>query len=412
MIRARYFQMKGRSKVKTISLTSLLLVLGLAVTAPLQGQLKRPPLPNPYHSSSSRNRPEVVNRPDGAELKLPQGFKIQTYSEGFQKPRFMVEGPSHEILISDSIRDGAVYVLLDKDGDFRAETKTTLIDGLNRPYGLAFWNDYLYIAETTSLKRYKYDTHSMTVSTPGEEVVSMQDFDRGHWTRTVLFDREGEKMYLTIGSASNVSTGEDPRRASIQRFNPDGSNPEIFASGLRNSVGLRWYPGTETLWVTVEERDQLGDDLVPDYFTSVRPGGFYGWPYAYLGPNEDPRNQGLRPDLVQQTLTPDIFLGAHVAVLDLIFYNGKQFPEKYHGGAFLAFHGSWNRAKRTGYSVMFVPFREGKPLTGPQDFLTGFMLDPDNTEVWGRPVGLFEMQDGSILVSEDGGNKIWRIYYD
>jgi glucose/arabinose dehydrogenase len=251
----------------------------------------------------------------------------------------------------------------------------------------------------------------MEVSGKGEEVVPMPDFGQGHWTRTVLFDRAGQKMYLTIGSGSNVSSGEDPRRAAINRYNPDGSGHEIYATGLRNVIGLRWYPGTDALWAAVQERDGLGDDLVPDYLTRVQQGGFYGWPYAYIGPNEEPRNKGQRPDLVAKTLTPDVTLGSHVAVLDMLFYTGKQFPRDYQGGAFLALHGSWNRSKRVGYSVVFIPFKNGAPQSPPKDFLTGFMLDPDKREVWGRPVGLLLMPDGSLLVSDDGGNKIWRVSY-
>lgn len=372
--------------------------------------LQHPPLPPPFHSPSVNNFPQVIARPAGASLKVPPGFKLDVYAEGFARPRFMAEGPNRELLLSDSARDnGAVYILFDKDGDFKVESTQKILEGLDRPYGLTFWKDYLYVAETTSLKRYKY--HDMTPAVPGEEVVSLKDFGKGHWTRTVLFDRAGRKMYLTVGSESNVSTGDDPRRAAINRYNADGTGHEIFASGVRNVIGLRWYPGTDTLWAAVQERDGLGDDLVPDYFTAVREGGFYGWPYAYIGTNEDPRNAGLRPDLVQKTIVPDVLLGSHVAVLDMIFYTGKQFPPDYQGGAFLALHGSWNRSKRVGYSVVFIPFQDGKPVAGPRDFLTGFVLDPEKREVWGRPVGLFQMQDGSLLMSDDGGNQVWRISY-
>ena len=281
---------------------------------------------------------------------------------------------------------------------------------MDRPYGLAFWKDYLYVAETTSLKRFRYDRKSMSAG-PGEEVVSMKNFGAGHWTSTILFDRKGEKMYLAIGSRSNVSAGEPPMRAAINRFNPDGSGHEIHAAGTRNPIGLRWYPGADTLWAAVQERDALGDDLVPDFFTSIRQGGFYGWPFAYIGPNEDPRRKGERPDLVKKTLVPDVPLQSHVAVLDCLFYTGRQFPAEYHGGAFLAFHGSWNRAKRIGYSVAFVPFKDGKPAGPARDFLTGWVLAPDKREVWGRPVGLLQLPDGSLLVSDDGGNKTWRVAY-
>ena len=367
-------------------------------------QVNRIKLPEPYHTASVNNAPKVIARPDGARLALPPGFHIDVYAEGFQRPRFMVLGPSNELLVSDSTLNGSVYVLAGKE-------RKKILEGLDRPYGLAFWKDYLYVAETTSLKRYKYDPQARAVSGKGEELVPMPDFAKGHWTRTVLFDRKGEKMYLAVGSGSNFSTGEDPRRASINRYNPDGTGHEIFASGVRNTIGLRWYPGTDTLWAAVQERDGLGDDLVPDYFTAIQPGGFYGWPYAYIGPNEDPRNKDLRPDLVKKTLIPDVSLGAHVAVLDFIFYTGRQFPRQYQGGALLALHGSWNRAQRVGYSVVWAPFKNGKPAGDPQDFLTGFMASPDQREVWGRPVGLLQMPDGSILVTDDGGNKIWRISY-
>ncbi len=382
-----------------------LFVFVLLAGAAALAQINPTKLPEPFHSPAANNRPEVVARPAGARLVLPAGFQIEAYAEGFARPRFLLLGPSQELLISDSNNRprGAVYVLVKNE-------RRKLIDGLDRPYGLALWEDYLYVAETTSLKRYKYDPKSMTVGA-GEEVVPMPDFGGGHWTRTVLFDRRGEKMYLTIGSGSNVATGEDPRRAAINRYNPDGSGHEIYATGLRNVIGLRWYPGSEDLWAATQERDGLGDDLVPDYFTKVRQGGFYGWPYAYVGPNEEPRNQGQRTDLVAKTVVPDVLLGAHVAVLDCLFYSGGMFPQKYRGGALLALHGSSNRAKRIGYSVVFVPFRDGKPTAGPEDFLTGFMLDPDKREVWGRPVGLMELPDGSLLVSDDGGNKIWRVSY-
>ena len=374
-------------------------------------QVEHPKLPEPFQTPSANNAPHVIPRPEEAKLILPKGFQIKVYAEGFERPRFMLQGPSHEILLSDSSEAGSVYVLQDKDGDFKAESKQKLLTGLDRPYGLACWKDYLYVAEATSLKRYKYDSRGLKVDGKGEEVVSLKPHGKGHWTRTVLFDSKGEKMYLTVGSASNVDAGEDPVRAAIHRYNPDGSGHEIIASGVRNAIGLLWYPGTETLWAAVQERDGLGDDLVPDYFTTITPGGFYGWPYAYIGPHEDPRRKGEKPDFVKKTIVPDVLLGSHVAVLDALFYTGRQFPKEYHGGAFLAFHGSWNRSQRVGYSVNFIPFKNGKPVSGPRDFLIGFLLDPGKREVWGRPVGLLQLPGGSLLVSDDGGNKIWRISY-
>jgi glucose/arabinose dehydrogenase len=317
----------------------------------------------------------------------------------------MLLGPSNEILITDSTQKGAVYVLTNN-----GKNRKALIEGLDRPYGMAFWKEFLYVAEPTSVKRYKYNRKAMTVGA-GEQIVSMPDFAKGHWTRSILFDRKGTKFYLGVGSESNVASGEHEQRAAINRYNPDGSGHEIFAAGTRNPIGMHWYPGTDDLWAAVQERDLIGDDLVPDFFIRVRQGGFYGWPYAYIGPNEDPRNKGKRSDLVQKTIVPDVVLGPHVAVLDFTFYTGKQFPAEYRGGAFLAFHGSWNRSQRIGYSVVFVPFKGGKPAGEPRDFMTGWMLSPDQREVWGRPVAVLQLQDGSLLVSDDGGKKIWRISY-
>jgi glucose/arabinose dehydrogenase len=368
-------------------------------------------LPPPFHTPSATNRPQVIDRPDGAQLRVPQGFSVEEYASGFNKPRIMLYTPTGEILVTESEPNGTVTVLYDKNNDFKADKeRKVLIKGLDRPYGMAFWKDYLYVAETTSLKRYKYDAKALSVG-KGEEIVNMADFGKGHWTRSLTFDSKGEKFFLGIGSESNVSPGEPERRAAISRCNPDGSGCELFATGTRNPTSIYLYPGTDVLWASVQERDGLGDDLVPDYFTHIQQGGFYGWPYAYFGPHEDPRNKGQKPDLVKKTITPDVSLGAHTAVIDWKFYTGKQFPAKYQGGAFLALHGSWNRSQRVGQSVAFVPFKDGKPSGPLESFLTGWMLDPGKREVWGRPTGVMVMKDGSLLVSDDGGNKIWRISY-
>ncbi len=368
-------------------------------------------LPPPFHSPSVQNGPQVIARPEGAQLRVPQGFQIAEFASGFDKPRIMLYTPTGEILVSESVENGKVTVISDKDNDNKSDSqRKALIEGLDRPYGMAFWKDYLYVAETTSLKRYKYDAKAVSVG-KGEEIVPMQEFGKGHWTRSLAFDPKGEKLYLGIGSASNVDAGEPERRAAILRCNPDGTACELFATGTRNPTSIYFQPGTNTLWASIQERDRLGDDLVPDYFTSIKQGGFYGWPYAYFGPNEDPRNKGKAPELVKKTIVPDVSLGAHVAVIDWKFYTGSQFPAKYRNGAFLALHGSWNRADRVGQSVAFVPFKDGKPAGPPEAFLTGWMLGPDKREVWGRPTGIMIMKDGSLLVSDDGGNKIWRISY-
>jgi len=380
-----------------------------ATVASAQVQQQEAKLPPPYATPTVTNPPKVVNRPDGAQLQVPNGFQIDEYATGFETPRFMLTAPGGEIILSDSSA-GAVYVLVDKNKSYKNPERKKILVGLDRPYGLAIWKDYLYVGERTSLKRYKYDAKNLTAG-QGQELASYKDFTGGHWTRSLLFDSKGEKLYVGLGSGSNVNTGEDPQRAAINRYNPDGTGHEIYASGTRNPIGIHWYPGTDTLWAAVQERDALGDDLVPDYFTHIQQGGFYGWPYAYSGPHEEPRHKGEKPDLVAKTIPGDILLQSHVAVLDFLFYTGKQFPAEYQGGAFLALHGSWNRSKRVGYAVAFVPFKNAKPSGAVRDFMTGWMISPDSKEVWGRPVAIMQLPDGSILVSDDGGKKIWRISY-
>ena len=387
---------------------TLLGVALLLATSALFFAADSPKLPPPYATKAVNNRARVIPQPAGAKLTVPAGFHTQVWAEDFDTPRFMMLGPSNEILLSDSANPpgGIVYVFPGGDPGKRKK----LIEGLNKPFGLAMLNGYLYVGEPDSVKKFKYDAKAMTAG-PGEEVVSLKGQGSHHWTRSLLFDRAGKKLYVGVGSGSNSSPGEDPRRAAINRYNVDGSGHEIYASGTRNPIGMRWYPGTDTLWAAVQERDDLGDDLVPDYFTHIQQGGFYGWPYAYIGPNEDPTNKGLAPALVAKTIVPDVLMGAHRAVLDFIFYTGKQFPAEYQGGAFVAQHGSWNRSKRVGQSIAFVPFKDGKPSGPPREFLTGWMLGPDERDVWGRPVGLLQLPDGSLLISEDGNKKIWHVTY-
>ena len=317
----------------------------------------------------------------------------------------MVEGPGGEVLVSDTVANGSVIAL--RDG-----AKKVLISGLDRPYGLALWKEYLYVGEPESLKRYKYDSKALTAG-PGEEVVSMAGFSKGHVTRTILFDERAGKMYLTVGSSADLVTGDPEMRAAVHRYNADGTGHEVIATGLRNTVGLRFYPGTTQLWATVEERNDAPNVVVADFFTSLKPGGFYGWPYAYVGQHLDPRIQekDRRPDLVAKSIAPEIILEPHCAVLDFLFYTGTQFPAEYRNGAFLANHGSSQGEQRVGYSVSFVPFKNGKPAGAVRDFATGWMLGADKKEVWGRPVALLQLRDGSVLVSDDGGKVIWRMSY-
>src|SRR3954453_12907338 len=265
------------------------------------------------------NAPTIVPRPAGAQIKVPAGFSVDEYAAGFARPRFMVEGPGGEVLVSDFIANGSVIAV--RDG-----AKKVLLSGLDRPYGLALWKEYLYVGEPETLKRYKYDSKTL-VAGPGEEIVSMAGFSKGHVTRTILFDGRAGKMYLTVGSSADLVTGDPEMRAAVHRFNPDGTGHEVIATGLRNTVGLRFYPGTTQLWATVEERNDAPDVVVADFFTSLKPGGFYGWPYAFIGPHADPRiaEKDLRPHLVAKSIAPEIVLQPHTAVLDFLFYNGAQF---------------------------------------------------------------------------------------
>ena len=401
--------------VKGMRLRGVLLVAATLLAATVVFHAAdNPKLPPPYATPSADNRPHVIPEPAGSKLNVPSGFRMEIWSDdGYRRPRFMMLGPRNEVLLADAAPrpNGTIYVFA--PGSTR---KKALITGLYQPYGMAYLDGNLYVAEPDSVKRYKYDSQAMTAG-PGQEIISMKGIDTHHWTRTLLIDRAGKKLYVSVGSGSNSSPGEDPRRAAINRYNLDGSDHEIFASGLRNPVGLRWYPGTDALWAAVQERDDLGDNLVPDYLTHVQQGGFYGWPYAYIGSHIDPTNKEIVAkdphvaELVKKSIVPDVLLGSHVAVLDFLFYTGKQFPAEYQGGAFLAFHGSWNRSKRVGYSIAFVPFQNGRPSGPPRDVVTGWMLSPEQRDVWGRPVGLLQLPDGSLLISEDGNNRLWHLSY-
>ncbi|MGH9916496.1 MAG: PQQ-dependent sugar dehydrogenase, partial [Pyrinomonadaceae bacterium] len=284
-------------------------------------------------------------------------------------------------------------------------------NGINKPFGMAFWQDYFYVANTNGIVRFKYKPGQTQAEGAPEKVAELPGKGyREHWTRNIIFSPDGQKLYATVGSETNVSVEPEPR-ASILEFTPDGSNRKILTSGTRNPIGLAFNPSTQKLWAAVQERDLLGDDLVPDYITEVKDGGFYGWPYSYIGQNYDPRHKGERQDLVGKTIVPDLLLQAHSAVLGLTFYEGTMFPKEYSGDAFAALHGSWNRTKRTGYKIIRIKFRNGKPVGGYDDFIAGWMVDENSQEVWGRPVGLLVLKDGSMLITDDGPNKIWRVTY-
>ncbi len=281
---------------------------------------------------------------------------------------------------------------------------------LAAPFGMAFHDGHLYVGNTGSLVRYTYSNGDLQARGEPEKLLDLPV--GGHSTRNIVFNRAGTKMYLTVGSQSNNNAGEDCRRAAVLEFNPDGSGYRVYASGIRNPVGLTLQPGTDTVWVAVNERDNLGDDLVPDYATSLKDGGFYGWPYSYIGQNYDPRYVGAFPDLVKRALVPDVLTPAHSAALGITFYTGTQFPQRYRNGGFVALHGSWNRSVASGYKVVFFPMNNGRP--GPlEDFMTGFLTNDgsggEQIERWGRPVGVTVARDGSLLVSDDGGHRIWKI---
>ena len=383
---------------KLISTT--LLLLPVLVVAAERAKVK---LPAPYATPSASNSSKLIERPAGAKLTVPPGFTAEEWGSGFKKPRFMVQLPSGTVLVADSIADGSVVAVT-------GGVKKALITGIDRPSALALWKDYLYVAEAQAIKRYKLDAAAVTVG-PAEMVVPLKDYGKGHWTRSLAFDKKGKRLYVGVGSGSNIDLGDPEDRAAINTYNPDGSGHRIFATGLRNPVTIRFNPKKKQLWATVQERDGLGDGLVPDFFTSIGQGKFYGWPYAYIGANEEPRHKGVKPEMVAKSVEPDVVLPAHAAVMDFIFYTGKQFPAKYRNGAFLVYRGSANRSDRLGYSINFLPFKGGKPVGDPVEFLGGFMLGEKQRDVWARPVGILQMNDGSLLLSEDGNNKIYRISY-
>ncbi len=376
-------------------------------------EIKPSDLPPPNASPDAENPPRVVPRPAGAELQLPPGFKANVYAEGgdFKRPRWMALAPNGDVFVADHSAN-TIFILRDTDNDGVAETRFTFATNLNLPFGMAFWKDYFYVANTNAVVRFRYKVGQTKAEGDPEKVADLPGKGyREHWTRNIIFSPDGTKLYATVGSESNVSVEPEPR-AAILEFNPDGTGRRLLATGTRNPIGLAFRPGTRDLWAAVQERDRLGDDLVPDFVTGIKDGGFYGWPYSYADQREDPRRKGERPDLVRKTIVPDVLIQAHSAVLGLVFYEGNMFPEEYRGDAFVALHGSWNRTKRTGYKIIRIRFKDGRPVGGYDDFLTGWMLDENRAEVWGRPVGLLVLPDGSMLITDDGANKIWRVSYD
>jgi glucose/arabinose dehydrogenase len=394
-------------------------------------------LPPPYATKSKMNFSKVVGWKNGAKPIAPEGFEVTEFAADLKNPRWMYVLSNGDVLVAESNshygllkRIGAFFVgahrsntlrksadritlLRDKNSDGVPEERFVLLKKLNQPFGMVMLGDELYVANTNGILKYAYTVGNNSVK---GQPVKITDLPAGkvnrHWPRNIIADKDGKKIFIAVGSGDDhgeKGMENEINRAAILRINSDGSGLEVFASGLRNPCGMAFAPGSDQLYTVVNERDMLGDNLVPDYLTSVKKDGFYGWPYAYFGNHADPRVPAPKPDLVEKTIVPDFELGAHTASLGLQFYTGKSFPSKYHNGAFIAQHGSWNRSVLSGYKVIYVPFENGKPKDIKEDFLTGFISDIDKDKVRGRPVGLAILPDGSLLVSDDRCNRIWRV---
>lgn len=371
-------------------------------------------------------------RPQEASPQVPAGFKIELFAEGLRAPRIIRVAPNGDIFVAET-RAGNIRVLRAGEGG-KVATNEVFASGLRQPFGIAFFPNgdnpqWVYVANTDGVVRFPYQAGDLKARGKAETIVASLPHDGGHSTRDIAFTPDNRRMLVSVGSLSNVAEGmgtppggleawsraqplgaawaSETERATVLAFNPDGKERKIYATGLRNCVGLAIQPQTGLPWCSTNERDGLGDDLVPDYVTSVKEGAFYGWPWFYIGSNEDPRHAGARPDLKDKVTVPDVLIQPHSASLGMTFYQGTQFPSEYQGDAFAAEHGSWNRSKRTGYKVIRIRMKDGKPTGEYEDFVTGFVVS--DTEVWGRPVGVAVAKDGSLLVSEDGNGTIWRV---
>ena len=373
-------------------------------------------LPAPNAEESVKNQPKIVKRPEGAWPKAPEGFKVEEFARDLKKPRVIVTAPNGDIFVAESKSD-RVSVLRDADGDGKPELNEVFSNDFKQPFGIAFYPPgpdpkYIYVANTDSVVRLPYQNGDLKGKGKPEKVITLSGGGQltggGHWTRDIVFSKDGKKLFVSVGSKSNVDDNADEKdRARIFEYDPDGANGRVYAWGIRNPVGLAIHPETGDLWTSVNERDEIGNDLVPDYVTRVKDGGFYGWPWYYIGGNQDPRHAGKHPEYKDKVIVPDVLIQSHSASLDLVFYDAKKFPEKYQNDIFAAEHGSWNRTLRTGYKVIQIPVKNGKATGEYVDFLTGFVT-PEG-DVWGRPVGVTVAKDGALMVSDDGGDCIWRI---
>lgn len=373
----------------------------------------------PYDTPSANNFPRVVRRPEGAWPIVPEGFKVTEFATGLSTPRVIITAPNGDLFVAESPAN-RVRVFRDADGDGKPEVNEVFARGLRQPFGIAFYPPgpnptHVYIANTDSVVRFPYKEGDTKASATSETIVpDIPGGGRlqggGHWTRDIVFSQDGKRMFVSVGSLSNVSDdAREKRRADILVFDPDGRGEKIYASGIRNAVGLVIHPTTGQLWASVNERDGLGDHLVPDYITHVEEGGFYGWPWYYIGSHQDPRHKGKHAELDGKVIVPDVILQSHSASLDMTFYTGTQFPKDYQLDGFAAEHGSWNRARRTGYKVIRIPIRDGKATGEYEDFMVGFVTREGN--VWGRPVGVAVAKDGALMVTDDGSGTVWRVAY-
>ena len=395
--------------------------------------IKAEDLPRPGATPSSANVSHVVPRPAAAFPQVPAGFKVEVFAEGLNGPRQMRMAPNGDIFVAET-RAGRIRILRAADGDSKPSANEIYASALNRPFGIAFYPSgnnpqWIYVANADSVVRFPYRVGDIKAAGKPETVVAELPHGYGHSTRDIAFTNDDKRMLVSVGSASNdgegmgsaagvsqtwirehpfgASWGAETDRAAVLMFDPDGKRTGVFATGIRNCVGLAVHPANGDVYCSTNERDGMGDNLVPDYVTRVREGAFYGWPWFYIGSNEDPRHAGERPDLKGKVTVPDVLVQAHSASLGLTFYNSSAFPSEYRGDGFAAEHGSWNRSKRTGYKVIRIRLKDGVPTGEYQDFLTGFVIN--DSEVWGRPVGVAVAHDGALLVSEDGNGTIWRI---
>ena len=375
-------------------------------------------LPKPYSSESASKPFQLVPVPEDATLKVPDGFSVNVFEAGLNGPRWLALTPNGDILVTETTLN-RISILRDEDGDGVADVNEIFAgprNGLNQAFGMLFVEGYIYIANTDEIRRFSYEPGQRQINGTGERIANLSG-GGSHWTRDILLSPDGQQIYVSIGSRENIGI-DPPNRASVWSMNLDGSNQSVFASGLRNPVGLATHPKTKELYVVVNERDGLGDDLVPDYFTRIRKGEFFGWPYAYLSPdNLDPRElddngQSKGPELAAKTITPDVLFQSHSAPLGLVFSTGKTFPRCYRHGAFVAFHGSWNRDRGTGYKIVFVPFdKNNRPAGYYFDFVSGFLDDPSIPTAWARPTGLLVLPDGSLIFTDEGNGRIYRVQY-